>query len=861
MPKALMLLGCAAGALLINSTSARADTAASTEAAQTSTTVADVVVTAEKREATVQTVATAITAFTAKQRQVIGVDTLVDLQNFTPGLRYAPALDRIFLRGVGRQTNNLATDPGVATYIDGVYDAATYDAGGDSLFIARTEVLRGPQGTLYGRNSIGGAINVISVQPTSTFYAEGRARVGNYGYYDVEAATSGPINDHVRFRLAGSWYDQHYGYFRNVAIPGQSEDGNASLWYFEGQIAADLAPNVDLWVRATVADYNGTYRSTNVVSPYDTSEVSFGTLSPNLAYAYNPAFVGSFTQAGTVMTNPAVTNQWLYNTASPSLIKISPNYTFIWHLNWHADGFDVKYIGGWAHHFIEINDGAGNGAPVTSITYALQPGSTCALLNFFGDACGPLTLKGPTIFHYIEDKTWYSHELDFISTGPSNFQWIGGLYYYHEDYDQPVAFPEPNVPQMATPLVPFSGIFTPPEFAAPNPSRSVYTTDENMHADSYAGFGQIDWKFAPAWKVTLGLRYTYDDKAGVESTRVLCMSCLGIAFFLPQNLGTLTPVYDITAGSISFAPAPGAGPVTFNAATGYYSRPLSGNWSGVTGTAGVEWTPQPDLLTFLKYSRGYKSGGFNGGAIVATPEVGPESLDSIEGGVKKVFAQRLTVNAALFWYNYENMQIELGENENGTTKFFLQGLPRVRNWGFELESTWQATSDLQFTLSYAYLNTRIEKAGCFADSIRAFHVSDAACVVAGSPNTNFGLFTVTGDHLIDSPPNKIAINANYTLHFDPGRLTFSVSDTWTDGHFSSIFNTPDYFSPSYNNLDLRMLWNDAKDRYTIIVYGKNVLNAVEYDYIYPGTNPFAAGVTHSLFAPVTYGAEFQVRFR
>ena len=113
-----------------------------------------------------------------KERDLLGIDTINDLTNFTPGLRYSTGLDRIFLRGVGRQSDNLAIDPGVATYIDGVYDAATYDASGDQLFIARTEVLRGPQGTLYGRNSIGGDINVISVMPTKDVLRRGSRHGG-----------------------------------------------------------------------------------------------------------------------------------------------------------------------------------------------------------------------------------------------------------------------------------------------------------------------------------------------------------------------------------------------------------------------------------------------------------------------------------------------------------------------------------------------------------------------------------------------------------------------------------------------------------------------------------------------------------
>jgi iron complex outermembrane receptor protein len=192
----------------------------------------------------------------------------------------------------------------------------------------------------------------------------------------------------------------------------------------------------------------------------------------------------------------------------------------------------------------------------------------------------------------------------------------------------------------------------------------------------------------------------------------------------------------------------------------------------------------------------------------------------------------------------------------------------VHNYGFELESTWQATDDLQFMLSYAYLNTRITKSACYLDSV-SLAPSSPSCVVAGNPATAVGLFNVKGNQLIDSPPNKVAVNANYTWRFDPGRLTLSVSDTWTDYHYSSLFNGRNYFTPGYNDLDLRLLWNDAKDRYTIIAYAKNALNEIQYDYIFPGTSLYTTGalagqpvgITHSLNPPVTYGVQIQVRWK
>jgi iron complex outermembrane receptor protein len=156
-------------------------TATAQTAANTSTnTIAELVVTAEKREQSLQDIPVAISAFTSEQRDIVGIQSIQDMTNFTPGLQYSTATDRISLRGLGRLTNVLSADASVANYADCVYETFAVRAGSSTLALDRVEILRGPQGTLYGRNSIAGAINIISRRPTTEPYAEIRATYGNY---------------------------------------------------------------------------------------------------------------------------------------------------------------------------------------------------------------------------------------------------------------------------------------------------------------------------------------------------------------------------------------------------------------------------------------------------------------------------------------------------------------------------------------------------------------------------------------------------------------------------------------------------------------------------------------------------------
>src|SRR4051812_7021380 len=205
-------------------TTAHAQTTSGTSAAA-SNTIEELVVTAEKRSQSLQDVPVAISAFTSEKRDLIGVNTIADMTNFTPGLEYNASNDRNTLRGVGRLTNVHAADISVAQYSDGIYTSSTVEAGKTPLFVDRVEVLRGPQGTLYGRNSIGGAINIISKRPTEDFYAEVRAQYQNYEHSIVEGAISGPtMIPGVQFRLGANWEKQGEGWFKNT-VPGMSDQG------------------------------------------------------------------------------------------------------------------------------------------------------------------------------------------------------------------------------------------------------------------------------------------------------------------------------------------------------------------------------------------------------------------------------------------------------------------------------------------------------------------------------------------------------------------------------------------------------------------------------------------------------------
>jgi len=866
--------------------------------------IAEIVVTAEKRNESLETVPVAISAYTSKTRDLIGIETIQDMTNFTPGLAYSTSLDRAFIRGVGRETNNLSTNPGVATYADGVYNSSVVAASGDALFEDRIEVLRGPQGTLYGRNAIAGTINSIAKRPTDDWTAEVRLKLGNYNTHDIEGVVSGPISDTMRVKFGGYRNTQEDGYLRNV-LNGQTEGSNLSngnFFYWEGQFQWDISPDVEFWMKVFQLGYTDAYRTppTNTIGSYDYAAYPNASLTPGAAFgaasqagvlpsATNPILPsGYLPNAPQCATNPANNNIWTYCNDSGNTAKLSRTYSVTPQLTWHTPwASDFKYLGAYTTYYYNLY-GDQDGTGIESYVFPVIPGTMgCIVAD-----CPPLTVYPEQYFHYVETKKYFSNEINITSHSDSPLQWIFGMFQHNErNYQTPGSVYDPGQTQLATPLN-----LTASAPAAPNPTQETYFQQQEMHDNSYAMFAQTDWNFTPTWKLTTGLRYTYDILKGGEQFREICFglpACLGNIFGAlppPYILGAYTPVTDITqsnaaigscfTATLVYNPAlcakyPGVRGVPYLEANGNWARDLGADWSAPTGTLGVEWDPDPNTLVYAKYSRGYKSGGFNASTISASPESQPEHLDAFELGGKEVFNRNLQINGALFYYNYKDKQIPLTEpatTVGGPNIDSIVNIPKVTNYGAEFESIWQPWTNLQFLLDYSYLSATIKgQAGSCA--IPAPNTPNSCYA-----NTVSGVFENTnGNSVPESPRNKIAANGNYTWHFTPGSLNYSVSYVWKGKTPDSIFSEQYFVAPSYTQVDMRLSWNDSADRFTIFGYVKNLQNKLGYDGVgavavieaapgtkacgFNGSTPYYCDQALGLTPPRTYGVEVQYRLK
>jgi iron complex outermembrane receptor protein len=895
-------------------------------AAAASNTIEELVVTAEKRSQSLQDVPVAISAYTSEKRDLLGINSVQDMTNFTPGLAYSSQLDRISLRGVGRLTNVQSADPGVATYSDGVYTSSTVEAGKTPIFVDRVEVLRGPQGTLYGRNSIGGAINVISKRPTEEFYGEIRATVANYGRTLLEGAVSGPLAENLQFRLAGNWEKQRDGYFKNI-VPGMPSEGNViDQYYVEGQLQAKFGDHLEGWVKASIAGWNNGgggpgARATYTSGPINTTEFAPAALFVNPGYACSgvPTNVVNVSPAGCV--NPANSDPRKFAADTRNSVSLDDTYIFSTQWTYHFDGADLKYIGGYDnYHYTLIADqdataiegftlpvapffaGAGVAAGV-----ALTPCSVVA-------GCTGVRVLPRYASTYQENKHWVSHELNLSSSGNGALQWLIGAYYYKEGYQQPVFTTLFDQAQLASPgIVPAVPALTGAVSAA-NQLRP-YDDRPQLHDESYAGFGQIDWKFASDWKTTLGVRYSHDHKYGSEDVRLVCfaaVSCLNAPgaplLATPQGLGGFTPPVDVTAAvvNLGFLPA-GVVPGGINGVTllrgGFAHRAYDASWSAVTGTAGLQWDPDRNTMMYARYSRGYKAGGFNVGISTtegAFPETGPEHANNYEVGLKKdMFNHTLQTNLAIFYLDYQNFQAPVTVPAVGGGVAQPQGVflnvPKAVSYGLELETIWSPIDHLQLLLSYAYDNAHIRDLKGVIDPADPTAIQPGAKPIGAlTPCTGIGTAAQTancdvfsgfvqrgqdlsGDQLPQSTKNKVAINGTYTWEFEKGSLSPSVSYIWRDKQYGSIFQRFYNEAPSWSQVDARLSWKDKDNKYTVIAYVKNLFDRLGYDggasgARIAGTNVNPNGVsvtnlvqpgfniTYPLTPPRTYGVELQYRF-
>lgn len=871
---------CVAAAVLVGGTAYAQESSGDQAAPRTAPPESDirggldrVIVTAERREVDLSEIPVAISAFTSDTLETVGIDTVTDLANFTPGLVHSLANDRLTVRGVGRFTNTRATEGGVAIYLDGFYTSTASGLQRSDLYVDRFEVLRGPQGTLYGRNSVGGAVNLISKRPKDTFGAEVRAIFSNYDRQEFEGMVTGPITDNLRFRLAGNKTDQREGYWENISTvgTGTSEGMKENRSYYELQLEGELFNDVvEWWIKYGHERWDNsgggtTGRATSTFGLYNNFAAVTGT-TPNLLYGFDNGLRPENSDMREIRS-------WDRTPVVQDLPHV------VAHVTYHMKDFDLKYVGGY-ESYNYYSDGPANGldrvTPFT-LTRADFPGAT--------DATSPIPVGqsvtiDPRNRNLVQQYVWWnSHELNLASTYDGPLQVLAGVYAYDEgsnDYLSNVYSPFQeqygNVYYLdGTPAPAARGVSDGAPGASDFADRMSSTSGTDTVTQTYGAYAQFDYQYNDELKFTAGLRYTLDKKEAYERARILCF--LG-SLCAATGRTDLTRSWDVSAlvynPDAGGAVDPSVVTETFTDAQGFRARRLKQEWDDWTWTLGADWQPSTDTLVYLKYTKGYKAGGFNSGSLARFTTTEPEAVYLYELGAKQTFDDTLQVNASLYFQDYRDMQIPLTVLNPATNlnESRFVNMPKSEIAGIEVETTWNPFGRLQIMANYSYLHTKIKDACCFQDP-QDPRAEDSQADPAG-PN---GVQNLSGNELPFATPHRFTLNANYTFDFDTGSLTPSFSAVYKSETYYSVFNRYYNLGKEGTQFDARLLWRDADDKYTIIGFVRNLSNQTLVEgasgSFVPGTtgcgtsNPAGCRPLNrswQLNPPRTYGVEVQYRF-
>lgn len=605
----------------------------------------EMVVTARRREETLEATPISITAFTAEGLERRAINDLSEIASFAPNLNFDTNVPfsgsnvnaAVFIRGIGQNDIQLAVDPGVGVYVDGVYLSRSVGQTLELIDIERVEVLRGPQGTLFGRNTVGGALNITTRRPSDSFEGRFSAESGSNWDTRIRANVSGPLSESVRAGLSAMYR------YRDNTIEGVGPDapdlGERKAFSTRAQIDADLTSNLTLSLTGD-ATIDRSPSGSNVLIGYFPGS-AFGE-AHNFFFSGAPAICGDPTNAAYLTDTRCFNQQWV-------LGKFQSGSTFQTPASHQAI---IEAVQG--RPFEPQSELTLWGASATfdwNPAENLEVKSITAVRSVDANSATDADHSPHLIVHTIDkfNTLQVTQELQVLGESFNNrLNWIVGGYYYFEDGE--------NLQVNDTNLTMFR-------------SGSIIDTK------SYSAFAQATLDVTDRFSVTGGLRWTDETKtfnAGDEF-RILADFGLGIPAGTP-----LVPV-----GST---------------AESHYSK--------VTPMGSVSYKASDELLLYATYSQGLKGGGFTQNIfppLPAIPTFDPEQLDNYEAGFKFFgFNNRLRINGAGFFGDYKDVQIVVIEGVAPTVRNAAGGEIK----GFELEMEAAVTDALRVEGGVGYLDAK-----------------------------------------------------------------------------------------------------------------------------------------------------------
>jgi iron complex outermembrane receptor protein len=761
-----------------------------------------VVVTSQSREQSLQDVPIAVQVVSDAMLDQVTAYDLGDLDAFVPGLEISsdsPTQPRFKIRGISTDDFGIGTDSAVGVYVDGVYAARS---GGALLAlndVERIEVLKGPQGTLFGRNSAAGAISVISKKPGDEFEGRVRLRFGNDGRQYIDGLFNAPTGEHSALRISA---------LSNKSDGWLTDAGTGEHYYGDDNWATRAAFRWDLsevtqfllsWDHEKVDQLARPAIGIVALPPYPGLPAypadSADYLDPRDAPIYNDVMDNEESR-----TFDGVTLAIDHKTAWGNIVS-----TTAWR------GFDT----------VNREDEDGTDRP-----------------NLYFDTAN------------VENNTSFYQEFKF-SGANDRLVWVAGLSYYDEDAEQR-SETTGLTDSMDTVLLNLAGL---PAYSLVEQVLQAYQIPVSLFGHTWtetmanegrfkaaAVFGDVIWHLNERTNLTTGLRYTHDSKSfswlngprsapGLDAT-LGQLDAMGF-FDADPLLQMIRPVFDT---DIVFALPADVEGATVKA---------KNSWSDWSPRLVLDYRANDNWMLFGSATKGYKAGGYN--SVEVGSYFNNEDVWSYEAGFKSTFPnERLAFNGSTYYYVYSDKQsIRLDPNSAGSgIPQYLIDTADEQAWGMEFDTHWQATDGLGLEANLSYI-----------DATYKDKVTDSGVDLSGDPTGQpKWSFALGGSYRWLTSHGDVELAMHHAYQGE-GRCN---SDSLTQGSCSA---SPNFTTNgSQQRTDLRLAWSSPEGRWGAAVYANNLFDNQYVTGVGGLTRDVFGTATGSISTPRMYGVEMRASF-
>ena len=711
-----------------------------TEAVKENLAFEEIIVTARKRDERVQTVPVAVSVLTEQTIKQTFATDLAGISGIVPNVILDPAPGyangaAFAIRGLSFQDPDASFEPAVGVVLDGVYLSKATAALLDMYDVKSVEILRGPQGTLFGKNTIGGLVNITTKRPSGELHAGIQGTFGNYGRRDGKAFIEFPVGDKVAVKISGLTKNMD-GYFRNAADNYKrigAEDTKA------GRLTLVFKPadNFDLTLIGDIVRDQGDAAPQKNASP--------------------PGFVAA------LIGYPAYTDD---------LFTV------------HLDGLNT--IDSTAKGIVAEANWRLGAHTITSVTGYRQTRDD-SWVDLDGDAV--------PLFEYHRDQNikQFSEELRVASTWNDKFDSVIGVMYFRQIYTQAGN-------QIVDCNLIFACPFPVPVGTIPLPLMSL----AHQTGNTYAGFAQGNYHVTPKVRITLGGRYSYEDK----------------------NIDFNPPGYNFYPPA--FAPFVSTGT----------------HFNNFTPRVGIDYQPTDKAMLYASFSTGFKAGGYNGRSNTLSG-IGPykdEKVKSFEVGAKTDWLDgHLRANLALFYNDYSDMQVEVivpspvasGEETQ------VRNVGKSYTEGAELELMALPVHGLKLTANIGYLKAKYTE-----------FMADVYGLGYATDNTDLKLRR--------APKWTVDLGFNYNLPVGSvGSLSFAGNMNYTAEYETDVLNDAFARRPGATLFNGSVAFEPDSGKFRVSVFGKNLTNK---RFINNGINGGGLFAFNSPNRPRVFGVELEVKF-